>query len=84
MEEAILITSSLLVGAGAGALLAHARDRTLLLHYGNLIHDLSRMLHRGPEPPEPPAAAARIPEWKPLPDAIGKRASSPPNYSVLK
>ena len=75
MEEAILITSSLLVGAGAGAMFTYVRDRTLLQQYGNLIHDLSRMMRQRPEPPEPPAAAAPIPEWKSLGDAFGKRAS---------
>lgn len=75
MDEAILITSSLLFGAGAGALLTYAHDRSLLRLYGNMVHDFSRMLRRDEGPSEPPASAMCVPEWSSSADQIGKRAS---------
>ena len=79
MEEVLLMTGMFVVGAGAGALISHAHDRSLLSLYGHLVADLRRMIpHDGPEdpgPPEPPAVAARITELPPLVEAQRKAAS---------
>ena len=75
MDEAILITGSLLFGAGAGALLTYAHDRSLLRLYGNMVHDLSRILRRDGGPIEPPAASSRISALTPPTDLVGKRVS---------
>lgn len=72
MDEALLITGSLLFGAGAGALLTYVHDRSLLCLYGNLVHDLSRMLRHEKGSPEPPATAATIAEWRPSSGLTGK------------
>jgi hypothetical protein len=75
MEEAMLITGTLLFGAGAGALLTYAHDRNLLRLYGNLVGDLSRMLRQRTQAPGLPAAAARIPDWKPAANLMEKHVS---------
>ena len=76
MEEAILMTTSLLVGAGAGALIVRARDRNLLQLYGRLVGDLSRMVrNRRGEPPEPPATTANLPQPPTVADLMAKRVS---------
>ena len=75
MEETILITSSLLIGAGAGALLTYAHNLSLLQQYGKLVHDLTQIMRKRPDPPGPPAASARIVEWAPSEDAVATRAS---------
>ncbi len=65
MEEALLMTGMFVAGAGTGALLCYGRDRNLLRLYKDLLEDLTSMIPRHqPEPPEPPASAARIPEIK--------------------
>lgn len=76
MEEALLMTGLFMAGAGAGALLTYTRDRSLLYLYGHLVKDLSRMVrHPETDPPEPPAAAARITEIPPIVEAQRKAAS---------
>jgi hypothetical protein len=76
MEEAILMTGLFVAGAGAGALISYAHDRSLLGLYGHLVEDLSRMVPRPiADRPEPPAAAARIAEFTPIVEAQRKAAS---------
>ena len=75
MEETLLMTGLFVAGAGAGALLSYARDRSLLHLYENLVEDLSRMIpHHDSDPFEPPAAEARIAELPPLVE--GRRRAS--------
>lgn len=76
MEETLLMTGMFVVGAGAGALLSYARDRSLLELYGHILEDLSRMVPHGEsDPPDGPAQAARIAEIPTLMEAQRKAAS---------
>jgi hypothetical protein len=76
MEEVLLMAGLFVAGAGAGAMISYARDRNLLRLYGHMVHDLSAMIpHAGPPGPEPPAAAAPIPQMPLLTDAVQKRVS---------
>lgn len=76
MEEAILMATSLLVGTGAGALLVHARDRSLLRLYGQLVADLRRKIQGVDDgPPEPPVTRARIGERTALAEVPFRRVS---------
>ena len=69
------MTGLFVAGAGAGALIRYAHDRSLLSLYGHLLEDLSRMVpHHHPDAP-PPAVAARLAGMSPVVEAQRKAAS---------
>jgi hypothetical protein len=76
MEDLLLMSGLFAAGAGIGAMFSYARDRNLLRLYSSLVEDLSSMIPRAAsQPPDDPAAAARMSALPPLPDPLDRRAS---------